>query len=538
MKSIIQFSILALSLISIQLNGQQATLIADLNEGSASGGSSEENTSIIYDDKVYFSGNDGMHGFELMMYDGSTVSLIADINEGIGDSEIQNFYILGDELIFTADDGIHGMEFWVSDGTTMGTELLIDLSEGDNDGVYPGFGESSNSFELWDGYLYFNGRNRPSDNELWRTDGTPEGTTLVKNIGFDSGSFVTGSWPEDFVVYQDRLFFGSRDGFWATDGTSDGTVLVREDDPNDVFGFDPGNILATDFGIVMLQNWELWISDGTTNGTVRVKEFENIVLNWSGPRFRDMGDYVLFPANDGISGDELWRSDGTPEGTYLVKDMTPGSDGYAPQNTVVFNGKMYFKGSSEETGIELYETDGTEEGTQLVYEFNPGTSSGFFLPSTIFTDGNRLYLSAGKPFNQELWISDGTANGTYEVEISPSGESYPTNFLAFGDRVFFTARNSDTGRENYVFDATVNTKEITTKQINIYPNPVQNILYLKMELPQRHQVNIIDMQGRTVLTSNNASNGMNVNRLVNGQYTIFVTDDKNVTIGSTRFVKK
>ena len=95
MKSIIQFSFITLFLISTQVFGQQATLIADLNEGSDSGGSSEENTSIVFNDKVYFSGNDGVHGFELMVYDGSSVSLVADINEGSGNSELQNFYILG-----------------------------------------------------------------------------------------------------------------------------------------------------------------------------------------------------------------------------------------------------------------------------------------------------------------------------------------------------------------------------------------------------------------------------------------------------------
>jgi len=520
-----------------QLNGQQATLIADLNEGSDWGASTEENTSFVFNDKIYFSGNDGEHGFELMVYDGSSVSLVADINAGEGDSEIQNFYLLGGKMIFTADDGVHGMELWISDGTTTGTEMLIDLNEGADDGVYPGFAESSTSFALWDGYLYFNGKDRPSDNELWRTDGTPEGTTILKNIGFDQGTFVTGTWPEEFAVYQGELFFGSRDGLWKTDGTTDGTVLVREDDPNDVFGFDPRDLIATDNGVLMLQNSDLWISDGTTSGTVRLKEFENTVLNWFGPRFRNMGDFILFPANDGESGDELWRSDGTAQGTQLVIDLIPGDDGYAPQNTVIFNDKMYFKGSTEETDIELYETDGTAAGTRLVHEFNPGPNSGFFLPSTIFTDGNRLYMSAGKPFNQELWISDGTSSGTYEVEINPSGESYPTNFLSYGEQVFFSARNNTSGREYYLFDATVSTKEIAQQEIRIYPNPAQDVLYLDDLPPNSHQVSILDLQGRKVMTTDNLQEGIELRNLSSAYYTIFVTDKNNARIGTAHFYK-
>lgn len=537
MKTLYKLSILLFMLSFSPLSGQQANLISDLNEGSGSGGSTEANSSIVFNDKVYFSGNDGVHGFELMVYDGSTISLVADINEGDDDSEVANFYILNDKLIFTADDGVHGTEFWISDGTTAGTELMIDLSEGDNDGVYPGFSGSSNAFQQWNGYLYFNGRDRPSDNELWRTDGTPEGTTLIKNIGFDQGNFVSGSWPDDFVVYQNRLYFGSRDGLWKSDGTSFGTTLVLEEDPNDVFGFDPGEIVATDFGIYMLQNGDLWKSDGTTSGTVLVKEFENTVLNWFGPRLTDMGDFILFPANDGVSGDELWRSDGTPQGTQLVLDLTPGDEGYAPQNTVVFNGKMYFKGGNDDVGIELFETDGTAAGTKLVHEFNPGSSSGFFLPSTIFTDGNNIFLSAGKAFNQELWVSDGTSSGTYEIEINPSGESYPTNFLAYGDLVLFTARKDGIGREPYIFDSTVGTVELAQQRIDIFPNPVQEILYVDMPLPTKHQASILNMQGSIVTISDDASQGIDIQELPSASYTLIITDKENAVIGSAQFVK-
>ena len=39
-------------------------------------------------------------------------------------------YPLGDAIVFNAEDGVHGVEPWVSDGTEMGTRLLHDINNG------------------------------------------------------------------------------------------------------------------------------------------------------------------------------------------------------------------------------------------------------------------------------------------------------------------------------------------------------------------------------------------------------------------------
>ncbi len=520
--------------------GQQATLISDLNPGSNSGGSSEENSSIVYNGVVYFSGNDGEHGYELMKYDGTSITLVKDINEGLGDSESQNFYMVDGKLLFSADDGVHGLEFWFTDGTEEGTQLLIDLNEGAGDGLYAGFGNTHNSFGIYNGELYFNGRDRPNDNELWKTDGTVEGTVLLKNIGYDnaSGSFVTGTWPEEFTVFQGNLYFASRDGLWKTNGTTSGTVLILEEDPDDAFGFDPGDLAATESHMFMMHNSDVWVSDGTTSGTKKIKDFENTVLNWFGPRFRVLDDFVLFPANDGVTGDELWRSDGTGAGTQLVIDLYPGEDGYAPQNTVVLDGKMYFKGETPETGIEFYVTDGTAAGTQLVKDINPGSGAGFYLPSTIFTDGKNIFMSAGKPFNQELWVSDGTTEGTFEIDTNTNGESYPSKFLAYNDKIFFIARNGNIGREHFIYDVVSNTNELASLTLSIFPNPSNDNIFLDGQLPENYRVSIYDNLGKLLMNSEDVSNGINIESLNSSIYILSILDKSSNSIYSYRFVKE
>src|SRR5688500_16423639 len=82
------------------------------------------------------------------------------------------------------------------------------------------------------GFFYFaaaegpNGTNGP---EVWRTDGTPAGTTLVKDIRPGAAD----SLPRSFLVAGSTLYFVADDGahgeeLWKSDGTSAGTLLVRD----------------------------------------------------------------------------------------------------------------------------------------------------------------------------------------------------------------------------------------------------------------------------------------------------------------------
>jgi len=55
---------------------------------------------------------------------------------------------------------------------------------------------------------------------------------------------------------------------------------------------------------------ELWVTDGTENGTMLLKDiFQGKSLSWPEGfiEWTKLGDKLIFPATDGVRGEELWQ---------------------------------------------------------------------------------------------------------------------------------------------------------------------------------------------------------------------------------------
>lgn len=118
----------------------------------------------------------------------------------------------------------------------------------------------------------------------------------------------------------------------------------------------------------------------------------------------------MFYKNEASTGTELWAfpSSGVP---YLIKDINPGTgSSYSNLNSIEMNGKFYFTANNGVNGGELWVTNGLESGTYMVKDINPG--SGGSSIDGIAKTSNKLFFRAN---SNQLWSSDGTANGTIQV---------------------------------------------------------------------------------------------------------------------------
>jgi ELWxxDGT repeat protein len=130
---------------------------------------------------------------------------VKDINPGEPDAfssfSFMDAIAFNNLLYFKADDGVHGEELWVSDGTTDGTYMLKDISLV-NATVSP------NSFTPYNHLIFFQADDGINGRELWTTDGTESGTTLFLDINAGSGH---GS-PNNFFVFNGKLYFSANNG--------------------------------------------------------------------------------------------------------------------------------------------------------------------------------------------------------------------------------------------------------------------------------------------------------------------------------------
>lgn len=477
-----------------EMSSQDFQRIADINPGSGSSVFDEYNVVIEFDGKLFFTANDGTHGYEVWVYDGSEASLLKDIYSGPGHSNAQNYFLVAGRILFTAQDGANGMEWWSTDGTEEGTQLVKDVFPGATGGVFTA-GNNRKYFHLYNDEVYFTGAHRSNDYELWKTNGTSTGTVQVKNIAVDGfGNF--SSFPEDFAEHNGSLYFSSNEGFWKTNGTTSGTILVEDEDPEDPFGLDPEDLVSSGEYLLFIQNSDLWRSDGTSIGTMKIKDLEYVNLNWFGNRFSVLDNVVLFPGADIAHGEELWATDGTQEGTRMVVDLNTGPDGYAPQNNVVFNNRVYYKGDDGNSGIEFWSSDGTAAGTQLVKDIVPGSSTGFYLPTELFIVDEHIFMNAGDSFDKELWISNGTTLGTYQLDINLEGQSSPAKFSKYGDNLFLFASAEEFGAEPCILDFTMTSaiEHQNFKNSFIYPNPTSGIVHFTPNNTDIHYT-LIDISG-------------------------------------------
>lgn len=510
----------------------QTMMVKDINPGEANSMADVNVSSkIAIGDVFYFTAFDDTHGMELWKSDGTEEGtvLIKDINPGTEGGNISTFINLNGILLFFADDGEHGRELWKSDGTEAGTQMIKDIRPGSSPGITNVFPH----LELIGDLAYFAANDGTNGSELYVTDGTTSGTTLVADI--DPGNI--GSAPLHLQSMNGILYFSADGGttigreLYRSDGTAAGTYLLKDFTTSFTGGL-PSSMVAventlyftatsSDFG------YELWKSDGTESGTVLVKDLQDGTASAFGSSNNLLfayGSNLLFVANTSDNVGDLWISDGTEAGTTVLKAFDDGFVARPPLELTLFNDVVYFYAFDDTVGDGLWKTDGTTAGTVLVKEFVGGNAT---VDRSIRSTENQLLIVARGSTSTgfELWESDGTTDGTNIVQdIFPGfASSAPYNLINVNGKVFFSARTTDFGRELWMYDADVVPLSATIMQTEEILCNGETTAALQIDVlggapPYNYQWN------------DNSINGNNPTDLPAGNYTVTITDNASSSI--------
>jgi len=400
-------------------------------------------------------------------------------------------------IYFQATTVKYGDELWKSDGTKWGTKLVKDIVPG------PGTSDPEDIVSTAPRTTFFRAWDKKHGEELWKTDGTEKGTKLVKDINpdlppgarcdqGDCGIPKGWSHPDTVTVMGKQVFFAADDGkhgveLWKSDGTEKGTTLVK--DINTVKGNsnpnDKGDALTRSAEVEKLyvvgktlffrasdgkHGVELWKSDGTNRGTRLVKDINPAAPAPINTACKDRkscvgsswvdditvvgktaaGRRIYFTAIDGKHGLELWKSDGTRKGTKLVRSINPSSAREAADisNLVALRKRLYFSANDGKHGLELWKSDGTRKGTTLVKDINTGSADSD--PDSLTAFKGRLLFSADDGVHgYEMWRSNGTkANTGLLINLEPgAGGSEPGELTISGPLLYFAASTPSAGEE-------------------------------------------------------------------------------------------
>ncbi|MCB0399686.1 MAG: T9SS type A sorting domain-containing protein [Winogradskyella sp.] len=419
----------------------QFTQVAEINAGS---NSSNPRYFMEYNGELYFNASTS---FQQRLYktSGLGATLVSDLNgNGVGYNP-KPLFVLNNKLIFRASSQTHGSELFVTDGTESGTTVLLDICPGPNGSDVS---DNADFYAELNGEIYFWAREASGPSSLWKTNGTPFGTVKVIDPVFAGGG-------TPMVTYNGKIYFlaysapGQNPELYVTDGTPSGTALFLEINPSTAANLAAGS-----------NPNDLFVYDG----------------------------YLFFSADDGTNGRELWRTDGTAVGTTMVADIFPNNlnpsfgKGSNPDYFIEFNNELYFAargydvGLNQITGNELYKYSNAN-GWNRVKDFYPGNlNNGIGTSNPFFIMNNELFIIAQDGTigaNQfELWKTDGTESGTeksvtFSALNNLSLESFIENrdYAILNNKLYFQ-HNS---QQIWVTDGTnTNTQQLTnTGTLNV-----------------------------------------------------------------------
>lgn len=465
-------------------------------------------------------------GFELYQSDGTNdgTILLEDILEGERSSYPNNFLSQNGFAYFRANNanessGFPGSSIYKTNAKSGGTIKIVDVYNA----FFFNYNVVNNGLVF---YLIFNLQTNKA--EAWRSDGTTQGTFMVaSDVFYDSD---LGN-PYLTIVGNTAFFVaGSPDSgyeLWKSDGSIAGTKMVKDiypgwrgSFPYSMFEYKNELYFGANDGVEL--TYSFWKTDGSEKGTVKLKVIElpyapsvysaSTLYSASGNNlFFSAIDYMVGP-DDPLLGYQLYKTRGTALSTVRVMEESPILD-FGPEYLTDVNRTLFFLGYDVDHGRELWISDGTEQGTKMVKDLAPGPDWSNL--TNLCSAAGKLYFVKDQYSGFEsFWSSDGHDENTKQILDEGFDGLYGTeNLTASGKKLFFGAHSNEYGRELFVGNVemgkekaprpgaakSIEANTTATLVATIFPNPAKGNVSLKLSGDISNvSVIVTDFSGRQI----------------------------------------
>ena len=312
--------------------------------------------------------------------------------------------------------------------------LVLDINDGSGN-------SSPDNFFVYEGKVYFAGDDASGVNsggsdlgkELWVTDGTAAGTKLVKDLRTGDGS----STPNFFFEFSGTMYFSANTGsgnvLFSSDGTEAGTAATGGD-----FIFNPTELGGLIYYVNTTDGNSLYQFDGITQQPVaNVNTGTSAAL--IGGNFIALGNkllcYMDYSPDEVTIGRELYEYDPVADVFTLIKDITEDDGDSGISNFVSLGDEIYFEAESA-----LWVTDGTTDGTVAV-----AAASSIGSVNNFYAWNDLLFFEGDDGSGDQLWKYDPVMDmATNLSAIAGSNTNHdPSDYAPLDNFLYYRGEDGD-----------------------------------------------------------------------------------------------
>ncbi len=461
------------------------------------------------------------------------------------------FTKINNRLYFTSSDNTYGEELWETDGTKHGTKLVKDINEGVAS-------SSPKNLIVFNKTLYFTATDSIKGEELFSYTDTCNAyagnVNFTGNVGFCAGDSINlqgTSFNKSAVFswwYNGNILANNTDSIWAnktgnyrliTDNgngcidTSEQIAVTLFTKPSNKILIPNGNSMCKgDVDLIELvpesstSNYQYqWIENGVDMNNVKDTAI----------KVNKTSNFQVRITNGGctITTDTVF----TILNELPVPNIPTTNISLCPNTTLtldpgVFN-KYLWETGMDTTQTQVVNTAGNYKVT--VTDANSCSASGTFKvvarqkPNVVLTKYGNTFEATSSTGDTYRWLRNGALiNGATQNTYSPTQTG---NFAVIATSQYGCVDTS--GAQSFV----LGTENITKLKINVFPNPVNDILTIVFNSNSLATVSITDVQGKLIesyLAKDNIT--IDVSDLEQGIY--FVRINVGGNLNTTKLIKQ